>query len=549
MKSRILSSLLVMGLLLGSLSGCGNQSKTDDKSSEKQIQTEQGNSSVAESEQDTGDALGYPIEEDVTLTVAMVHEENVTSVSEDLAATPFGQAWQEATGVKFEVQYVADNTAMQLLLTSGDLPDIIWWDFGQYAGGIKGAVEDGIVQPLDENLIQFAPDLTAWYDSADEIYRSQAYADDGSLYGFPYMREQSICSWVGLMIRQDWLDELELEQPQTPEEFYNVLKIFKEEKGAEYPFSATADWLWKNGVGNGIITSAFGLPQGDFYKKDGTVHYGYAEQEYKDVLAWLNMLYSEGLLDPNLQTIGSDVMLANVMNGHTGVYLWGTGSIASLEASMQESNPEFAIAGLSHLVAEKGDTPMSGQYANPFGTLNAVITPNCENKEAAVRFLNYAYTEEGNLLFNVGIEGESYVINEDGKTEFTEFITNNPDGLDMSMAKAQYEREWNGGPFVQKFYDALYANPRLADATKKYSNTDALTYKILGIDVSDENSSEYSKIMADVKSYVSEMFIKYVTGMESLDTFETEYLATLEQMKIERAIEIWQEALDEANAQ
>ena len=44
------------------------------------------------------------------------------------------------------------------------------------------------------------------------------------------------------------------------------------------------------------------------------------------------------------------------------------------------------------------------------------------------------------------------------------------------------------------------------------------------------------------------MTIKYITGLESLDTFETEYLETLKSMGVDRAIELQQEALDDFNA-
>ena len=68
------------------------------------------------------------------------------------------------------------------------------------------------------------------------------------------------------------------------------------------------------------------------------------------------------------------------------------------------------------------------------------------------------------------------------------------------------------------------------------------------VTVSEENTSEYSKLNGDISTYVSEMFVRYVTGLESLDTFESGYLATLESMNVDRVIELQQEALDEFNS-
>ena len=54
--------------------------------------------------------------------------------------------------------------------------------------------------------------------------------------------------------------------------------------------------------------------------------------------------------------------------------------------------------------------------------------------------------------------------------------------------------------------------------------------------------------MGDIGTYVSEMTIQYITGLEPLDTFESKYLETLKSMNVERAIEMRQEALDDFNA-
>ena len=63
-----------------------------------------------------------------------------------------------------------------------------------------------------------------------------------------------------------------------------------------------------------------------------------------------------------------------------------------------------------------------------------------------------------------------------------------------------------------------------------------------------EEADEYSKISGEVATYVKEMLAAYMTGAKSLDTFETEYLATLESLGVDRMIEIYQSALDQFNA-
>ncbi len=54
--------------------------------------------------------------------MAMVENATMTANATDLANTPFGKAWQEATGVELEIMQLADVDALNLLYASGELP-------------------------------------------------------------------------------------------------------------------------------------------------------------------------------------------------------------------------------------------------------------------------------------------------------------------------------------------------------------------------------------------------------------------------------------------
>ena len=88
-----------------------------------------------------------------------------------------------------------------------------------------------------------------------------AVSEDGYIIGFPFIRgDEYLLSSAGMLIRQDWLDELNLELPETADDLYQVLKAFKEEKGAPLPFSTRSYWLMYVALDHGIITSPFGWP-------------------------------------------------------------------------------------------------------------------------------------------------------------------------------------------------------------------------------------------------------------------------------------------------
>ena len=58
-----------------------------------------------------------------------------------------------------------------------------------------------------------------------------------------------------------------------------------------------------------------------------------------------------------------------------------------------------------------------------------------------------------------------------------------------------------------------------------------------------DESAEYSKIMSEITTYVSESIVKFIMGQTPIDEFEG-FVQNLEKMNLGRAIEIEQAAYD-----
>src|SRR5699024_5275242 len=95
-----------------------------------------------------------------------------------------------------------------------------------------------------------------------------------------------------------------------------------------------------------------------------------------------------------------------------GVYLPG----------LQEKNPQSNVTAIRYPVENKGDIPKFTDETQLYSTAgSAAISANSKNKELAARFLDYSYSEEGYMLNNFGIEGESYEM-KDGYPTYTDTI-------------------------------------------------------------------------------------------------------------------------------
>jgi len=192
---------------------------------------------------------------------------------------------------------------------------------------------------------------------------------------------------------------------------------------------------------------------------------------------------------------------------------------------------------------QKGDTPKFGQEAWRYGaSASAAVSATSKNPVLAVQILDYAYGDEGYMLFNYGTEGESYTL-VDGKPELSELIKNNSDKLSYVEALSIYTHTVNNGPFVssKELIEAIAITNEDHDYSKW--QTDNLKYVMPPVSTSAEESSEYARIINDVNTLVDETSLKIILGTDPVDSFDS-FTDKLDSLDIERAIEIQQAAYD-----
>ena len=102
-------------------------------------------------------------------------------------------------------------------------------------------------------------------------------------------------------------------------------------------------------------------------------------------------------------------------------------------------DPNLHIVPTPMPVLNEGDQVHVRQTNYKMRGFPTVVTSECDSPEKAVEWLDYRYTDEGYMLFNYGIEGESYNL-VDGKVVFTDLIMNNDQGLDVEEARRMYQQ-------------------------------------------------------------------------------------------------------------
>jgi len=455
------------------------------------------------------------------------------------------QELEKKTNIHIEWSIPAEGSEAEqfnLTLVSDVLPDaFIGGQFG--TAGFDSYIDDGYIIDLKDLIEKYAPEYEALRTSAEDI-RRLSLTDAGRVPCFQSVRLVMEPSFMGLMARQDWLDELGYEgSPETYSELHDMLVLMKD-KSTIAPLYV----MHQTGMSEELMVG-FGVNR-DFYQIDGEVKFGPIQPEFKEYLTMMNQWYDEGLIDPEFYTragfLGGD--MGKMMNGSYGVVFHLYTFIDVMEmASAQEG---FALTPVAPPVQNKGDKRYISYYGQPFDRLEGstgTITTACDDPVSLVKWFGYFFTEEGALLASFGVEDAYDIV--DGEAVPSELITNNPDGLDSNAALAKYGMS-SLQPRLTDYdmvaiaavSDKAKTAGKIWDANRedKYNITSSLS-------VSQEDSAEYSRLLNDINTYVIENIAPFITGEKSLSEFDA-YVNQIKDMGIDRCVEIKQEALNRFNA-
>jgi putative aldouronate transport system substrate-binding protein len=486
------------------------------------------------------------------LTYFLEMNNNAAPVSKNYNDREMYKELEKRTGVKVEYTHPPIGPeqvkqALNLMVASNNLTDVIDFNWLSYPGGPEKAINDGVIIDLKDLIDKYAPNLSKILKDNPEV-KKQISTDSGKIYSFPDLSlKNEQLTYTGPVIRQDWLDKLGLAAPTTVDEWYTALKAFKEKdpngngKADEIPFHINTDFWLRD---SSFLVGAWGIGF-EFYQDNGVVKYGVTQPEFKEYVKTMQKWYKEGLLDPEYATNDEKLFDAKVTGERIGssIVLAG-GGVGKFNQLMKDKNPKFVLQGITYPTLKKGDRAEIGQKINYFNGLGAAITKANKNPIETVKYLDYRYGEEGNLLFNFGVEGVSYTM-ENGYPKYTDLIMKNPQGLPMAQALSKYAG--SSPKLIDVRYNEQYSwtTPVLKQSVKNWS--DAINKKKMPpVTPSPEESAKFASIMSDVNTYVGEMFNKFVMNAEPIENYDT-FIKKLKSLNIDEAIKIQQAALDRYN--
>lgn len=490
----------------------------------------------------------------VKLTYWVKMDEKAVGAYNNLAESEWYKRINEATGIELEFIHPAlgsESAEFTLLLAGGDYPDIIENNWTAYPGGAGAAIEDGVIITLDDYIHTDAtPNLSAILTAEPTLDKSIKTAE-GHYYVFPFLRGTSMTNnpslfSSGFFLRGDILAELNLEVPETIDEWDTVMRAVKAAHPDMIPVVTRTEWM------NQIFCSGFDN-YWDYYVEDGVVKNGLVEDSHYDYLKQMATWYADGLIDPDYltHTKAGDLRTIFASGNAFAMHDASSGGTSNSIPNLLESG---AIADESEIVttvpvaSKKGVPAKFAKMNSPYdaSASSVAITTQCSNVDAAVYLLDWMYSEQGRTITNWGTEGVSYTV-VDGEYTYTDEIMNNPNGLSIAQAQAIYVRPSNGAAVSDGMVTKVLATytAQKDGATKWTVTTFGDHMYPAGAAIAADVSEDFATITNNVKTYKEECEAKWITGQEELtpEVWEA-YKAQMEAYGLSRAIEYKQAAYD-----
>lgn len=306
-----------------------------------------------------------------------------------------------------EAEKYASSVAATLLMDIEDLPDII----NPYSFGIMDLADDGLVIPLDEYM-DLMPDIVAAVGEERMDTWRQA---DGHIYYIPSV--SSVQGSQTMMVRRDWLEDLQMDVPETWEDWVTLWKGIRDndlngngDPGDEIPLA-----LSYGADGEKCMTmlmNAFGIrasADGQFcILDDGTYTMVYEHPGFEEFLQAVAELYKEGIIREDFDTYDYNKIEKLMKENVLGTTM--TWAVASSNAAyLRENGDEDALW--------QATVPVQGPYGDQMIQERELVSSSwcitagakkAGKVEDIVRFFNWCFTKEGAYLYSYGVEGVSY---------------------------------------------------------------------------------------------------------------------------------------------
>ncbi|WP_337101035.1 ABC transporter substrate-binding protein [Paenibacillus sp. YIM B09110] len=455
----------------------------------------------------------------------------------------------------------------QLLLASGDYPEVFLEGKFTHTDLLTYG-KQGVFLPLNDLIEKYAPNITAMMEKKP-YFKEAITATDGNIYALPRLNECYHCTFSQkFWMNKEWLDKVGLGVPTTTDELYTVLKAFKEQdpngngKADEIPLTGAPNKNVWNGNVDAFLMNSFIYNDNSKYliQNDGKVEFAANQEAWKQGLIYMNKLYKDGLIDPasftqNDQAIGQ-------LGNREGDEL--VGSITTALVSYLVNPYDSKVTRHQHWVIVpplKGpDGVQLAGASQGISEFQFALTNKASEAQqiAAIKIMDYAFSEEGALLGENGTEegfawkkAEADEKNIDGKPAKYSFY-----GIPEADPDLIRNDSWSlmGPRDLSKEFRDLFAvgqdplaaegyETRLAQATNEYAPYSPAEIYPSGVFIRPDDMDAASQLTTAIQDYVTSNMAQFIIGSKNIDKDWDSYVKGFEGLNLAKYLEIYGNAI------
>ena len=396
----------------------------------------------------------------------------------------------------------------------------------------------GALTPLNDLIDRYAPNYKKWLARYPEMKRA-ATLSDGKMYSFASVDTVSGQA-AKQYINKKWLDDLSLPVPKTIDEFYNVLKAFKEndpngKNGAdEIPMSYINSDQTRN-----FVMSAFGFVGTgmELDRKTDKMVWVPSTNNYREYLKFMNKIYKEGLLDPYVFSNQSSDLVVKGRSQQLGCF---STAGAFLVVGMENDSDYTSFGPLTSSINSQ---KMWYQFGRQFDPSILIIPSSSKYSREIVRWMDAFYDEATVPLQSNGIENVDWKWNDSAKTGWTFMV---PDGMEREQYRATLTYQAGlGGAILSNGFNLKDSSPETVKINKEAEIYRPYLREVFPIlKYTSDEMRTIRDIEAQVNNYLltaEANFIKNIKDPNNDDHWN-EHISNLNKIGIARLVESYQAA-------
>jgi putative aldouronate transport system substrate-binding protein len=310
---------------------------------------------------------------------------------------------EEQTGTRLSIEWVRDEIyadKMNTALTTNSLKKATFVKYTDYII-MKNAIRSGAFWEIGPYLDEF-PNLKRL--NGDILKQT---AVDGKLYGL-YTERPS--SRQGVILREDWLNNLGLSKPGTLDELYEVMRQFTYGDPDRNGRADTIGLADRDDLVFGAfktLGSYFGTPN-NWGVEGGRLVPEFETKAYVDTMNFMRKLYDDKLVNSDFAVTSKDVQRDMIIQGKAGVYIGSMTDVQRLSNEAKQVNPNAAFTVVNRIEGPAGYKVWSIPNFNGLFLFSKSAIKTEDELKQILRFFDRTMDADVANLMKYGIEGRHY---------------------------------------------------------------------------------------------------------------------------------------------